>query len=195
MFESKEESQGLLIDEENSHEEEVSVDVIQAQIEQIKQKEAELAQKRQEIQEITQKKEAFLAYKEQVEHGFIESLPLVEDLLLSLNKDLEKLRSTEEEFRHWRSKMKDLRVEEWSNDRIKTSLDDAKSFVSQASQAFEDAEKEFRHSQHVTVFRQKIKRQNTASNDKVVFFVKQGFWFHLPLFGFAILIIIILGLV
>ena len=59
----------------------------------------------------------------------------------------------------------------------------------------EDAEKEFRHSQHVTVFRQKIKRQNTASNDKVVFFVKQGFWFHLPLFGFAILIIIILGLV
>ncbi|GEM_PF-6466981 len=194
MFESKEEEQGLLIDEENAHQEETSVDVIQAQIDQIKQKEAELARKRQEIQEITQKKEAFLLYKEKVEHDFIEALPLMEDLILSLDKDLEKLRTTEEEFRHWRSKMKDLRVEEWSNDRIKTSLDDAKSFVTQASQAFEEAEKEFRHSQHITVFRQKNKRQNKEENQSIAFFMKQGFWFHLPLFFFAIVIILILGL-
>lgn len=195
MFGSKEEGQGLLIDEENTHlEEETDIDALQAQIDQIKQKEIELAQKRQEIQEITQKKEAFLSYKSQVEHDFIESLPLMEDLILSLDKDLEKLRKIEDEFRHWRSKMKDLRVEDWGNDRVKTSLDDAKSFVAQAYQAFEEAEKEFRHSQHVTVFRQKSKFKNENSTQGIAYFLKQGFWFHFPLFLFAIIIMLILGL-
>ena len=195
MFESKEEGQGLLLDEENSHQEEASVDIIQAQIDQIKEKEAELAKKRQEIQEVTQNKEAFLAYKEEVENNFLETLPQMEDLILSLDKDLEKLKAAEEEFNHWRSKMKDLRVEEWSNDRIKSSLGDAKSFVSQANQAYTDTQKEFSHSSNVCLFRKRKKVNSAEPQAGLAYIVKQGFWFHFPLFVFAVIIMYILGFI